>query len=50
MRTRSAAVAVLDDDPAVVQALRSAGFPAQLADWVPHERTLSRAQERDGRT
>lgn len=43
-------VAVLDDDPAVVQALRSAGFPAQLADWVPHERTLSRAQERDGRT
>ena len=42
--------AVLDDDPAVVDALRAAGFPVVLADWVPHERTLARAQERDGRT
>ncbi len=42
--------AVLDDDPAVVQALRAAGFPVVLADWVTHERTLAQAQERDGRT
>jgi hypothetical protein len=42
--------AVLDDDPAVVQALSAAGFPVVLADWVPHERTLSDAQERDGKT
>jgi hypothetical protein len=42
--------AVLDDDPAVVQALRAAGYPVVLADWVPHERTLADAQERDGRT
>ena len=42
--------AVLDDDPAVVEALRAAGYPVVLADWVPHERTLAEAQERDGKT
>ena len=42
--------AVLDDDPAVVQALSAAGFPVVLADWVTHERTLAEAQERDGKT
>jgi beta-phosphoglucomutase-like phosphatase (HAD superfamily) len=42
--------AVLDDDPAVVRALRAAGFPVVLADWVPHERTLADAQERHGKT
>ncbi len=42
--------AALDDDPAVVAALRTAGFPIVLADWVPREGTLDQAQERDGRT
>jgi uncharacterized HAD superfamily protein len=42
--------AALDDDPAVVDALRAAGFPVVLADWVPRERALDQAQERDGRT
>lgn len=42
--------AMLDDDPLVVRAVRAAGFPIVLADWVPHERTLREAQERHGRT
>jgi hypothetical protein len=42
--------AVVDDDPDVISTLTEAGFPAVLADWVPHEKTLHRAQERDGRT
>jgi hypothetical protein len=40
----------IDDDPQVVDAAKAAGFPAQLADWVPHSSTLSNAQERSGRT
>ena len=48
---RTATVAaVIDDDPDVIATLTGAGFPAVLADWVPHEKTLHRAQERDGRT
>jgi hypothetical protein len=42
--------AMLDDDPLVVRAIRTAGFPIVLADWVPHERILRDAQERYGRT
>jgi hypothetical protein len=42
--------AIVDDDPDVVDTLVAAGYPAVLADWVPHEKTLHRAQERDGRT
>lgn len=42
--------AVIDDDPDVVAALGAAGFPVVLADWVPHEKTLHRAQEQSGRT
>lgn len=41
---------VLDDDPAVVQAVTKAGFPARLADWMPRDETLVNAQEREGRT
>ena len=45
---------VVDDDREVVAAVAAAGFPTQLADWEPRdasdERTLRRAQERDGRT
>lgn len=42
--------AVIDDDPDVVAAVRAAGYPVVLADWVPHEKTLSDAQHRSGRT
>ena len=42
--------AVVDDDPQVVDALHAAGLPVVLADWVPHERTLRRAQQHEGRT
>jgi hypothetical protein len=42
--------ACIDDDPDVIATLVDAGYPAVLADWVPHEKTLHRAQERDGRT
>ena len=41
---------VLDDDPEVCDALRAAGWPVELATWVPHSRTLRAAQEREGRT
>ncbi len=42
--------ALIDDDDEVVRAAVRAGFPAVLADWVPRQRVLHRAQERDGRT
>lgn len=48
-RTRTVAV-VVDDDPEVCDALRSAGWPVEQATWVPHSRTLRAAQEREGRT
>jgi hypothetical protein len=41
---------VLDDDPAVVAALRAEGLPADLADWVPRDEELDVAQEQQGRT
>lgn len=42
--------ALIDDDPEVVDAVVSAGYPAVLADWVPRTDTLRDAQERLGRT
>lgn len=42
--------ALIDDDDQVVRDAVRAGFPAVLADWVPRQRVLRRAQERDGRT
>jgi hypothetical protein len=42
--------AIIDDDDEVVQAALTAGFPAVLADWVPRNAALRRAQDRDGRT
>ncbi|WP_304045737.1 hypothetical protein [Jatrophihabitans endophyticus] len=42
--------AFVDDDEDVVQAALRRGYPAVLADWVPRENVLRRAQERDGRT
>ncbi|GAA2885629.1 hypothetical protein Acy02nite_80130 [Actinoplanes cyaneus] len=41
---------IVDDDPEVVRRLQRDGFPVRLADWVPHRKSLARAQERDGRT
>jgi hypothetical protein len=48
-RTREV-VSVLDDDPAVVDVLATDGWPVELATWLPHSRTLRRAQEDAGRT
>lgn len=45
---------VVDDDPDVIAAVRTAGYPTFLADWAPRsapdETTLHRAQEDEGRT
>jgi hypothetical protein len=41
---------VVDDDPVVVESLRTAGFPVRLADWMPRADTLADAQEHEGRT
>jgi hypothetical protein len=41
---------VVDDDPEVFRVLAEAGFPVQLADWVPYGEALRDAQERRGRT
>ncbi|MFL6136809.1 MAG: hypothetical protein ACJ74O_03300 [Frankiaceae bacterium] len=41
---------VVDDDPAVCAALRSAGWPVLVADWMGRPESLHAAQERDGRT
>lgn len=47
---RAPVALVLDDDPEVVRELRGAGWPVEMAVWVPHPKTLHEAQERDGRT
>ena len=45
---------VLDDDLEVIAALGALGWPVAHADWAPatrrEQRTLSRAQDADGRT
>lgn len=41
---------VVDDDPAVITALESAGIPTLTADWVPYREALREGQEREGRT
>jgi phosphoglycolate phosphatase-like HAD superfamily hydrolase len=41
---------MIDDDPAVVAALRGSGWPVELATWLPHSSTLQTAQEDQGRT
>jgi phosphoglycolate phosphatase-like HAD superfamily hydrolase len=47
---RSEIGVVVDDDPAVVEALQAAGFPARLVEFVPRESALTEAQDREGRT
>jgi len=41
---------VVDDDPEVCAALKRAGWPVLVADWMPRTAALSDAQERRGRT
>ena len=47
-------VAFIDDDPDVIDVALAAGFPAQLAEWVPRNAqssaTMREIQERLGRT
>jgi hypothetical protein len=47
---RAGVAVVVDDDPAVVEALTAAGFPARLVEFVPREPVLVEAQDREGRT
>ena len=42
--------AFVDDDDEVVAAAVAAGYPAQLADWLPRADTLRAAQDRLGRS
>jgi hypothetical protein len=42
--------AVVDDDPAVCDALEADGWPVLRADWMDRSAPLQVAQERDGRT
>lgn len=41
---------VVDDDPAVCDALERQGWPVLRADWMGRPETLDEAQERSGRT
>ena len=41
---------VVDDDPAVISALKNAGVTVLMADWVPYREALREGQEREGRT
>lgn len=41
---------IVDDDKAVVAALRQAGFSVRLADWFDPSGQLGEAQESEGRT
>ena len=41
---------VVDDDPAVCDALEKQGWPVLRADWMNRPASLEQAQERDGRT
>lgn len=47
-------VAFIDDDPDVIEVALAAGFPAQLAEWVPRnakaDATMREIQEKLGRT
>lgn len=43
-------VAILDDDPAVVEALKSQGWPVFLVEAQPRPEQLDTAQQTEGRT
>jgi phosphoglycolate phosphatase-like HAD superfamily hydrolase len=42
--------AFVDDDDQVIAAAQQAGYPAVLADWLPRNPELRKAQDEDGRT
>lgn len=46
----STVVVLVDDDPRVLEAARSAGFDVLPATWMGEHSALREAQERDGRT
>ena len=59
LRRDSTVELLVDDDPSVIDAARSAGFTVQLADWMPRPADpeplfgrdlLHDAQQREGRT
>jgi hypothetical protein len=59
LRRESTVELLVDDDPSVIDAARSAGFTVQLADWMPRPAgpealfgrdLLHDAQQREGRT
>ncbi len=48
--TKAPVAVVVDDDPQVVHAVRSAGFTVLHADWMTEQPALFEAQEVDGAT
>ena len=48
--TKAPVAVVVDDDPQVVHAVRSAGFTVLHADWMSEQPALFEAQEVDGAT
>lgn len=42
--------AFIDDDDEVIDAAVRAGYPAVLADWLPRNPALRKAQDEEGRT
>ena len=50
LRRRAPVSVVVDDDPAVLEAVRAAGFDVLPATWMGEAPVLHEAQENDGRT
>ncbi len=50
LAARRTVAVVVDDDAAVVRAVRAAGFTVLHADWMSAQPTLFEAQETDGQT
>ncbi len=50
LASRRTVAMVLDDDPAVVDALRADGWPVEQATWIGYTETLGQAQEGSGKT
>ena len=50
LRERARVTVVVDDDPAVLEAVRGAGFDVLPATWMGDAPVLHEAQENDGRT
>ena len=50
LRQRAPVTVVVDDDPAVLEAVRGAGFDVLPATWMGEAPVLHEAQQNDGRT